>query len=153
MADLLKEQREAFKEQVEELYHLNNKMSERIKAFSAQQAELLQRNERNLKEIQSDITTSLQNEAFRFERARREIVEDMSWNRFRAYGLYILYVVVLAASVMGILASYADITRDPKELSELCRQMAVGKYVIIDPESIVKKVIAGEEYAIGKINK
>ena len=153
MTDLLKEQRDAFKEQVEELYHLNNKMSERIKAFSAQQAELLQRNERNLKEIQSEITTKLQNEAFRFEQARREIAEDMSWNRFRAYGLYILYVAVLAASFMSIWVSYTDISEKPEELSELCRHMAIGKYVIIDPESIVKKVIAGEEYAIGKITK
>jgi hypothetical protein len=151
MTDLLKEQQEAFKEQVEELYHLNNKMSERIKAFSAQQADLLRRNEQNLKEIQSDITTKLQNEAFRFEQARREIAEDMSWNRFRAYGLYILYTVVLAAVITNIWVGYTDITKQPGVLNDICLNMARGKVVVIDPKSISKEKVDGEEITLARI--
>lgn len=134
--ELLKKQQEEFKERVEELYHLHNKMAERIREFTAQQAELLQRNEQNLKGIQSDISTRLQNEAFRFETARREVAEAMSWNRFRAYGLYVFCAVALAAAIMNMWASYIDVTREVEQLNDVCLNMAIGKVVAIDPKSI-----------------
>lgn len=151
--DILKKQQEEFKERVEELYHLNNKMSERIREFTAQQVELLQKNEQDLKSIQNNILTRLQGEAFLLEQVRQRIAQDMSLNRPKIYGLYLLYVVVLVAASMSIWVSYTDVTNQPGLLNDICLHMARGKVVVIDSKSISKEQVEGEELTTARIMK
>jgi len=151
--DLLKKQQETFKDQIDELYFIHKKIEDRVIDFTAKQTDLLKQNKESLKEIRTDIASRLQNEAFRFEKARREIAEDMSWHSFRSYGLYILYVVVLVASVTSIWTNYTDVTNRPWQLNDICLSMARGKVVAIDPKSIVKEEIDGKEVTLAKIIK
>jgi len=151
--DLLKKQQEAFKEQIDELYFIHKKIEERIMDFTVKQTDLLEKNEKNLKEIRNNVSEQLQSEAFRFEKARREIAEDMKWNRSKAYGLYLLYIVALFASVMSIWVSYTNVTNRPWQLNDICLNMARGKVVAVDPESIVKEEIDGKEVTLAKIIK
>lgn len=151
--DLLKKQQEVFKGQIDELYFIHKKIEDRVIDFTAKQTDLLKQNDESLKKIRNDISERLQNEAFRFEKARREIAEDMSWHSFRFYGLYVLYVVVLVASTMSIWVSYTDITNRPWQLNDICLNMARGKVVAIDPKSIVKEEIDGKEVTLATIVK
>src|SRR6185437_7888106 len=102
MSDLLKKQQNKFKEQVDELYFIQKKLEDRVKEFTAKQTELLEKSEKHLNEIKIEIITKLRNEAYEFEKTRKWIMEDRAWYKFRSMGLYVLYVIVLSASLISI---------------------------------------------------
>ena len=151
MSDLIKKQQEVFKEQVDEIYFIQKKVEERVRKFTAIQVELLEKSEKHLNTMKHEISTSLQNETFAFERIRSRMEEDRQWNSFRSYGLYALCVLVFMMSIINLWAIYKDITRRPDDLYKLYRYTVEGKEVVIDPKTIRKVEINGKERTLAVV--
>ena len=149
--DLLKKQQEIFKEQVDELYFIQKKGEERIKEFTTKQTELLEKSEKCLNEMSQEISSKLRDEAYEFEKARKWLKEDRAWNTFRSYWLYALGVLVFVATIINLWSIYDDLNRRPQNLYKSYKYTVEGKEVVIEPESIRKKIINGKEYTFAVV--